>query len=130
MKHIVIGTLFALIVLLLGGCTVIKDNPSVFGNWIGKPITGERAKFAHAELLARTGDVSALNAAWQREYSGNPHVACLPTGWSSRSTTLDWEWRNPPAPTGRFYSYMGKVYMIPAKGTSAYRDYLWKTKQK
>ena len=130
MKHIVIGTLFALIVLLLGGCkSIVESNPAIFGNYVGKPVTGRQATYAHAAIIAQnTGDMSQLRTVWQRQ--NQQRQWCEPSGWSSRSTTLEWEWRQPEQPSGRFYRYMGRVYMIPARGTSAYRVYLWRTKQK
>ena len=69
MKHIVIGTLFALIVLLLGGCkSIVESNPAIFGNYVGKPVTGRQATYAHAAIIAQnTGDMSQLRTVWQRQ---------------------------------------------------------------
>ena len=52
-KSVIIGVLLTIPVFLLSGCTVIKNNPAIFGEWVGKPLVGEEAARASEAFRKR-----------------------------------------------------------------------------
>ena len=125
MKHVIIGTLFGLLVMLLGGCTSSRGADWEYNSpfeelgllfqpkkWKG-PIVGQSGTIASARVLKNT---STLNSYAQEDF--NDWNYSIPNGWSSRG------WGDYETEPRGHYMYFGRMIKIPARGTPEYSRYL------
>jgi hypothetical protein len=131
MRHIIIGIVIGIVLLVCGGCTSVKTDSFEYNSpfetfakifkpdeHLG-PVTG---RYGRATFLAKRGDTDRLNTLLKQDrqrhwFEGERE------GWSS--------FRGTPARAddNLVYFYKGQLYCIPQKGSMGYQEYLRRVKK-